>query len=174
MRVYQISDDVIYYSQKMFDKTNILMKLEPYLEMGRLYLLSLRDVRNVGLLVFTIIVLLISWSGVKSIQTNYGLQKQVSRLQQENDVRKLQNQNLELQNKYYNTNQYLELSARQNLGLGMAGETELLVPKQVALAHTVKQPNIEAAKSQVPKQPAWQRNFQAWIDFFLDRPQPTN
>jgi len=40
--------------------------------------------------VFTVIVLLISWSGVKSIQTNYGLQKQISKLQQENDVAKLQ------------------------------------------------------------------------------------
>jgi len=158
----------------MFDKTNILAKLEPYLEMGRLYVLSLRDVRNVGLLVFTVIVLLISWSGVKSIQTNYGLQKQISKLQQENDVAKLQNQNLQLQNQYYATNQYLELSARQNLGLGMAGEKELLVPKEVALAHTVKQPSAEAAKSEVPKQPAWQRNFQSWINFFLDRPTSTN
>ena len=154
----------------MFDKTNIMAKAEPYMEMGRQYVLSLRDVRNVGLLVFTVIVLLISWSGVKSIQTNYGLQKQISKLQQENDVQKLQNQNLQLQNKYYGTDQYLELSARQNLGLGMAGETELLVPKSVALAHTVKQPNAETAKSEVPKQPFWQRNFQAWVNFFLDRP----
>lgn len=153
----------------MFDKTNIQAKLEPYLEMGRQYVLSLRDVRNVGLLVFTVIVLLISWSGVKSIQTNYGLQKQISTLQQQNAVAQLQNQNLQLQNQYLSTNQYLEVSARQNLGLGMPGETELLVPKSVALAHTVKQPGSTAASSEVPKQTFWQRHLQAWANFFLGR-----
>lgn len=143
---------------------------EPYIAFGRAYLLSLRDIRNVGLLVFTIIVLLISWSGVKSIQTNYGLQKQIAKLTQENEVRKLQNSNLAYQNQYYNTPQYLEVTARQNLGLAAPGETELLVPKDVALAHTVKQPDVaETAPSQVPKLPFWQRNFQAWVDFFLHR-----
>ena len=153
----------------MIDKTKIITWLEPYFVYGRAYLLSLRDIRNVGLLVFTIIVLLISWSGVKSIQTNYGLQKQISKLAQENDVRKLQDANLAFQNQYYNTPQYLEVTARQNLGLMAPGETQLLVSKGVALAHTVKQPDYEKAKSQVPKQPFWQQNFQAWMDFFLHR-----
>ncbi len=154
---------------KMFDKINIQNRLEPHIETVRAYVLSLRDIRNVGLLVFTIIVLLISWSGVKSIQTNYGLQKQIARLAQENQVQSLENTNQALQNQYYNTSQYLEISARQNLGLGVAGETELLIPKDVALAHTVKQPGTAAVAPAVPKQPFWQRNFQAWIDFFLHR-----
>jgi cell division protein FtsL len=157
----------------MFNKTNIQSKLqtaaEPYVAMVRTYVLSLRDIRNVGLLVFTVIVLLISWSGIKAIQTNYGLQKQISALQQQNDVAELQNQNLQFQNQYLGTNQYLEVTARENLGLALPGETELLVPKDVALAHTVKMPNVGAAKSGVPNQPLWQRNFQAWIDFFLHR-----
>jgi len=156
----------------MFDKTNIQAKLqakaEPYIAKAQDYVLSLRDIRNVGMLVFVVIVLLISWSGIKAIQTNYGLQKQIAKLQQQDDVAKLQTQNLQLQNQYYNTNQYLEIAARQNLGLGAAGETELLVPESVALKHTVKMPSTEA-DSKVPKQPAWQRNFQAWIDFFLHR-----
>src|SRR5258708_24016511 len=112
----------------MFDKINIQNKLEPHIGRVRAYVLSLRDIRNVGLLVFTIIVLLISWSGVKSIQTNYGLQKQISGLSQENNVRNLQNTNLALQNQYYNTSQYLEISARQNLRLVAAVVTDLLVP----------------------------------------------
>jgi cell division protein FtsB len=161
----------------MFDKTNIQSKLrtlaEPYLARLQAYILSLRDIRNVGILVFVVIVLLISWSGIKAIQTNYGLQKQISELQQEDDVAKLQNQNLQLQNQYYGTDQYLDIAARQNLGLGAAGETELLVPKSVALAHTVQMPSA-ASTSEVPKQPAWQRNFQAWIDFFLHRDPTTD
>ena len=126
-----------------------------------------------GLLVFTVIVLLISWSGVKSIQTNYGLQKQIARLTQENQVRQLENTNLALQNNYYNTPQYLEITARQNLGLAAPGETELLVSKEVALKHTVDPPKTETVSPEVHKQAFWQRNFQAWLDFFLHR-NPTD
>jgi cell division protein FtsB len=154
----------------MFNKINIQTKLEPYRASLEAYVLSLRDIRNVGLLVFTIMVLLISWSGVKSIQANYALQKQISSLQQQNQVRKLENTNQALQNQYYNTPQYLEITARQNLGLAAPGETELLVPKTVALAHTVAQPKEAiTGKSDVPKIPTWQRNFQDWINFFLHR-----
>ena len=158
----------------MFDKINIQNKIEPYISRVWVYVLSLRDIRNVGILAFTVIVLLISWSGVKSIQTNYGLQKQIAQLSQQNQVGELENTNLALQNQYYNTPQYLEVTARQNLGLAAPGETELLVPDSVALAHTVKQPNAAAIRSEVPKQPFWQRNFQAWIDFFLHRSTSTN
>ena len=157
----------------MFNKTKIIQTLqsqvEPYRQKVQNYLLSLRDVRNIGVLAFTVILLLISWSGIKTIQTNYGLQKQIATLQQQNDVSQLQNHNLQLQNEYYNTPQYLEVTARQNLGLAAPGETELLITPEVALAHTVKQANTAAISSDVPKQPTWQRNFQAWIDFFLGR-----
>jgi cell division protein FtsB len=154
----------------MFDKTNIQNKIDRYSARLQAYVLTLRDIRNVGLLVFTVIVLLISWSGIKTIQTNYGLQKQISQLNQENQVQSLENTNQHLQNQYYSTNQYLEITARQNLGLGAPGETELLVPKNVALAHTVKMPESASVKAGVPNQPLWQRNFEAWMNFLLHRP----
>src|SRR5665213_2340875 len=92
------------------------------------YLHRLGDIRFAGQVIFVVIVLLISWSGVKSIQANYGLQKQISALKQQNALQKLQNDNLALQNQYYNSNQYLELSARQSFGLAAPGETEVVVP----------------------------------------------
>lgn len=138
------------------------------------YVQQFRDVRAVGLAVFGVIVLLISWSGVKAIQTNYDLQKQISQLTQENQVQQLKNNNLQLQNEYYNTNQYLELTARQNFGLGRLGETELLVPKSVALAHTVNLGSGQNQSQASSKQPFYQRNFEAWMNFFLHRPQPTD
>jgi cell division protein FtsB len=158
----------------MLEKINIKQKIEPYTNMAYSYVLSLRDVRNVGLLVFTIIVLLISWSGVKSIQTNYGLEQQAVQLQQEDNVQGLENANQALQNQYYNTNQYLEVTARENFGLGAAGETELLIPQSVALAHTVAEPGSGSTVSKVPKQPFWQRNFESWMNFFLHRDSNTN
>lgn len=153
----------------MFDKTNIQIQLRKSEALIREYVRSLQDIRNVGLLIFVVIVLLVSWSGIKTIQKNYTLQKQISQLQQETRVNKLQNTNLALQNQYYGTDQYLELAARQNFGLGAPGETELLVPKDVALAHTVEQPSTTSARTSVPSQSFWQRNFESWMDFFLHR-----
>jgi cell division protein FtsL len=131
---------------------------------------QLRDVRLLGLFLFLIIVLLISWSGVKTIQTNYSLQKQIAQLTQENQVQQLQNNDLQLQTEYYNTNQYLELSARENLGLGAPGETELLVPKNVAMAQLAQVASSTTTMSGTnSRQPGYEKNFNAWISFLLHR-----
>src|SRR5688500_1618074 len=115
------------------------------------FALQFRDVRAVGLVLFLVIVLLVSWSGVKVIDTNYRLQKDISRLEQQNQVKKLTNTNLKLQNEYYQTNQYLEIAARQDFGLAAPGETVLNVPEQVALAHTVRLPDTEQEEVQKTK-----------------------
>ncbi|MGB4967407.1 MAG: septum formation initiator family protein [Candidatus Saccharimonadales bacterium] len=133
------------------------------------YLLSLRDVRNMGQLVFLTMIVLISWSGVKAIQANYELQKQVSDIAQQNEVQKLENSNLELQNEYYKSSQYLEVTARQNFGLAKPGETVLLVPKDVALANTVDVGDTSKDDTAAAKRAFWQENFQAWVDYFLHR-----
>jgi len=126
----------------------------------------LRDLRFAGLMVFVVIVLLISWSGVKVIQTNYQLQKQIAQLQQENGVQQLKDDNLKLQNEYYNTNQYLELSARQNFGLGAPGEKELVVPQNVALAHSIDLSTAASETVATNKLPFYEQNLQAWLNFF--------
>jgi cell division protein FtsB len=136
---------------------------------------QLRDIRVLGLCLFLIIVLLISWSGVKTIQSNYELQKQISQLTQEDKVQQLKNEDLALQNEYLNTNQYLELSARQNFGLGDTGETELLVPKNVALAQLVVLQNMPStATVTTNNQSRFGKNFHAWVDFFLHRQPVSN
>ena len=132
------------------------------------YARRMTDVRFLGQALFVVLVLLISWSGIKAIQTNYGLQKQISALRQQNSVIKLQNDNLELKNRYYNSDQYLELSARQNFGLAAPGEKELIVPRSVALSYTVDLPSDEPGGAG-SNQPVYQRNFESWIDFFLHR-----
>jgi cell division protein FtsB len=133
---------------------------------------QLKDVRVIGMLLFVVIVLLVSWSGVKAIEANYVLQRQISVLQQQNAVKKLANENLKLQNDYYNSPQYLELAARQDFGLAAPGETVLIVPRAVALAHTVELPqNKTPGNAAKVNKPAYQRNFQSWIDFFMHRSQ---
>ena len=148
-------------------------KIKHYQTLAMEYGAQLKDVRIVGMLLFVVIVLLVSWSGVKAIDTNYRLQRQISQLQQQNAVQQLTNDNLKLQNDYYNTPQYLELAARQDFGLAAAGETVLIVPHSVALAHTVALPQDTtpqtAAAAKKAKQPVYQRNFNAWMDFFMHR-----
>ncbi|HET7302113.1 MAG TPA: septum formation initiator family protein [Candidatus Saccharimonadales bacterium] len=151
----------------------MLQKIKNYLQDIDKWTEQLQDVRVLGLLVFAIVVLLISWSGVRAIDANYALQKQISTLKQQNQVQELANNNLKLQNQYFTTNQYLELTARQNFGLAMPGEKELIMPPSVAIANTVDYRNpedVEADKT-AAKQPAYQRHFQAWMNFFLHRQQ---
>jgi cell division protein FtsB len=140
-----------------------------YKQLVETFLSRLNDVMFVGQAIFVIIVLLISWSGVKSIQANYDLQKQIAGLKEQNSLQNLQNENLKLQNGYYKTNQYLELSARQNFGLADPNEKELVVPQQVALAHTVSLPSDKTTSSTNSKSSNSQSNLESWVNFFLHR-----
>jgi cell division protein FtsB len=133
------------------------------------FLNRMSDVRFSTQVLFVIIVLLISWSGVKSIQANYGLQKQINELDQQNKISQMENDNLRLQNEYYKSNQYLELSARRNFGLAAPGEKVIVIPQSVALAYVanVKLDNNQQAGSS--KKTAIQNNAQSWLNFFLNR-----
>lgn len=133
---------------------------------------ALQDPKILAQVVLGIIVLLVSWSGVKVIQTNYGLQKQVATLKSQNQVANLENQNQQLMNNYYNSTEFQQIVARQELGLGNSGETELIVPKSVAYSHLNPQIILtgQSTTSKSKAAPWYQRNWRAWRDFFLDKP----
>lgn len=137
------------------------------------YMVELRDVRNLGLVVFVSIILLISWSGARVIQTNYALERQVQQIRQQNDLQRIKNTNLSLQNKYYDTPQYREVTARQNYGLAKPGETVVSIPHGVAMRYTVKPLDSGHSTSSrggsLQDAPLWQRNLTAWTDFFMHR-----
>jgi cell division protein FtsB len=131
------------------------------------YAKSLTDVRVIGQTVFVIIVLMVSWSAVKSIQTNYELQKKIVRLQQEIRVQELENQNLSLQNQFLETDQFLELAVRRQFGKAAEGERVYLVPSEVALKYAPKLPQEEQVESKVSDKAFYQENLEAWVDFFF-------
>lgn len=146
--------------------TSVIEKLKTIIKDPRIQ--QFRDIRYVGFCVFGVMVLLVSWSGVGVIQANYKLQQQISALQQQNDVLELKNKNLKLGNEYYKTDQYLELQARKQFGKAAPGETVLLVPNKIALAHTVEPPKEKAgASAHVVHKSVYQRNFEAWVDFLF-------
>lgn len=135
---------------------------------------QLTDIRNIGLYVFVLIVIAITWSGINTVQSNYELQKKISQLKQENSVAALQNANKTLENQYLGTNQYLEIAARQNLGLAAPGEKVLIVPRAVALryAGVVDQPTSDESNttsSVIDKRSNFVKNMQDWRDFLLGR-----
>jgi len=134
------------------------------------------DPRNIILYLFTVIVLAITWSGVKAVQTNYELQKQITTLQQQNAVINLQNQNITLENQFYGTNQFLDLAARQQLGLAAPGETVLLVPDSVALKYVDSSlsPKQVNPVSTADNQSKLVRNLHAWRDFLFGHKFSTN
>lgn len=137
---------------------------------GVQYVREMRDVRVLGLTVFVGIALLVTWSGVGIIQTNYALQQRISRLEQENALQALENSTLGLRNEYYNTDQYLELQARKQFSRGAPGEKLLLVPRDVALRSSKDFPEPEEKQiEKKPSKPKYQQNFEAWMEFLFRR-----
>lgn len=131
------------------------------------YVKSLSDVRVLGQFFFVIIVLLVSWSGIKAIQKNYDLQKQISRLKQEVEIRQLENDNLRYSNQYLETDQFLELSARRQFGKAAPGESLLIVPKEIALQNTSEAKDPNGSNEAKSKKPFYQENIEAWTSFFF-------
>lgn len=135
------------------------------------YLQQFRDVRMLGLIAFGVVVLMVSWSGVRVIETNYRLEQQIARMEEQKKLRELEKKNKELENAYYRTNQYLELQARKSFGKAAPGEVLLLVPEEAALVRTIdtSEGSSENDSAQQSEKPFYQRNFEAWMDFFLRR-----
>lgn len=151
----------------LFDKIRQLSK-HPYTQL-------LTDSRSLGLIAFGVIALLVTWSGIKAVQTNYDLQKQIARTEQANDVQKLENDNQRLRNEYYKSDEFLELAARRQFGKAMPGETLYLVPKNVAFVYAPEsKATSQTDKKPQTHKPTWQKNFEAWVNFYLHRTNPTD
>ena len=130
---------------------------------------ALTDARALGLLAFGVVALLVTWSGIKVVQTNYELEKKISVAKQRNSIEQLENENLKLKNQYYESDQYLELAARRQLGKAAPGEKLYTVPENVALSKTIEtdlKSSTEKAETQ-EKKPMLQQNFSDWMDFLF-------
>lgn len=135
---------------------------------------QLTDKRSIGLYVFGVFIMAMTWSGVKTLQTNYELQKQISTLKQQNNVLYLKNQNSALENQYLESNEFLDLAARQDLGLAAPGERVLLIPKAVAMKYVDS--NLSSVSGTAPgvinvndNRSKVSKNLEDWRDFLLGR-----
>ena len=91
---------------------------------------------------------------------NYDLQRQVDQGKLDNQVMKLQNENLKLEQAYYKTDEYLDLSVRSLLGRASPGENMVILPRvQVDKTDNAKTSVVSSRKS----------NIDQWIDFLMGR-----
>lgn len=127
------------------------------------------DTRVLSLLAFGVVALLVTWSGIKVVQTNYELEKKIAVARQENAIARLENENLKLKNQYYQSAQYLELTTRRQFGKAAPGEKLYTVPESVALSKTIEaQPTPgEAERQRSAVKPKYQQNFEDWMQFLF-------
>ena len=144
--------------------------IQKTLRIAMQFIRRLSDVRYLGQVIIVIIVLLVSWSTAKAIQLNYDVQKRVAEKQKQNEVQKLKNENLKLKIKYLETDEFLELSARRQLGKALPGETVVIVPKEVAMRHTVQSSistDEDLQQNSDENKPTYQKNLEAWRRFLF-------
>lgn len=116
---------------------------------------------NGVLLVAILITVSWAWGTVEAIGRNFTLQQQVDALAQEVDYEDLQNETLKFQQKYYQTDEFLELSARERLNKASDGEKVLILPK-----NTVSSKNTVEQTTSVT--PITQRsNLEQWMYFLF-------
>lgn len=130
---------------------------------------SYSDARVLGLLGFGVVAILVTWSGIKVVQTNYELEKKIAVSKQRNTVQQLENENIKLKNQYYQSNQYLELSARRQFGKALPGEKLYTIPEKVALSKTIEAaPKADQVAAEVESnKPKYRQNFDDWMDFLF-------
>ncbi|MCL2037435.1 hypothetical protein FWG95_00265 [Candidatus Saccharibacteria bacterium] len=109
------------------------------------------------------LVLAGSWAlgAIGVLNHNYDLQRQVDQARLDNQLIELQNQNLRLEQAYFQTNEFLDLQARALLGKANPGEHLVLLPK---VAVSSEQNNNQAA-TEVPAK----SNLNQWVDFLFGR-----
>ena len=78
-----------------------------------------------------VVVAVLVWviSTIQVLNNNYNLQRQVDNAILDNQITELENENLRLEQMYYQTDEYLDLSARSLLGKASPGEHLVILPR---------------------------------------------
>ena len=111
-------------------------------------------IENIAIIVAFIFALFCAVSAIASLQKNYELLSRVREGQLTNEVLKIKNSNLRLQQAYYGTDEFMELQARAKLNKALPGENLVLLPKVDPM---VRQPitNAQAKQKELTNQQKW-------------------
>lgn len=118
-------------------------------------------IQNGTLLLALIIAAAWMFGTMDTLQKNFAYQREVDTKRQELELDKLRNQNLEYQQRYLRSDEYLELSAREYLGKTSPGETLVVLPDSSKIVDEVDAP---AQRAEVKPS-----NFSQWVRFLSGR-----
>lgn len=104
-----------------------------------------------------------AWGSIGVMQKNYKLQQEVDGKMRQEKLVELELQNAQYEQKYYQSEEYLELSIRTSLGLANPGEKVLILPPNTQQAKdadkvVANKPTIVAAAPSP---------LQQWINFLF-------
>lgn len=111
------------------------------------------------LVLMVVIIAVAVWMAmvIQVLNNNYKLQRQVDNAKLDSQMLELENQNLRLEQLYYRTDEYMELSARSLLGKALPGEHLVVLPRVSHASKTKRSGSAVATKS----------NFDQWLDFLF-------
>lgn len=103
------------------------------------------------------------WGSLGVMQRNYDLQKEVDLKQRQLQLAQVETSSLELEQRYYKTREFQELAAREDLGLGLPGESILILPPNSQAAKDADKA-LSSKKTVAVEQVS---NFQQWVNFLF-------
>ncbi len=116
------------------------------------------NLNNVVVVAALLIALSWMWGTMEALQKNFTLQQEVDQHKQEVDLLRLETQNLEYEKRYFASDEFIELAARERLGLASPGEKMILLPENTVTDELTKQNEPRIQK---------QTNFQQWMNFLF-------
>ena len=123
---------------------------------------------NVVVLVALLVATSWVWGSISVMQTNFTAQKMVDSQKRQLLLTQLQVDTLKFQQNYYNSDEYKDLAARQNLGLVTPGEKVLILPANSPA--TLQQDKNDAARAAaITPTDKSTSNVSQWLDFFSGR-----
>ena len=118
------------------------------------------NIQNGTIVLALLIAMSWMWGTVQTLQKNFRYQQEVDALTQNVELEQLRNQNLEYQQQYYRSDEFLELSARQRLGKANPGEKLIILPDSDSISDTAGGTGDQVAREQVS-------NLAQWAEFFF-------
>ena len=113
---------------------------------------------NIVIAAAVLIAMSWAWGSIESMQKNYELQRTIENKRQQVEIEKLQVSLLEYESKYYQSEEYQELTLRQRTGKGLPGEKQLI---------TQSFEDAVAAEKPTPNTVRNDSNFQQWMNFLF-------
>ncbi|MDX1766394.1 MAG: septum formation initiator family protein [Candidatus Saccharimonadales bacterium] len=127
---------------------------------------SIFNLNNFLYFVALVIALSLSWNTVKVIERNYELEQEVDALEQEIAILDLENENLKFNIDYYETDDYLEVVAKEKFNKKAAGERVAVFERDdFQPTNTALTFDIDTTE---PQEPDYKENLNAWWDFLFN------